>query len=63
MAVELDPEVVEIAKRWFALPSNDARFSVVVKDALRFLEETEKKVKSKHPRQQCTFPVITRTLS
>uniref|UniRef100_A0A9J2PQ36 Methyltransferase type 11 domain-containing protein n=2 Tax=Ascaris TaxID=6251 RepID=A0A9J2PQ36_ASCLU len=46
VAVELDPEVVEIAKRWFALPSNDARFSVVVKDALRFLEETEKKVKS-----------------
>ena len=36
-AVELDPEVVRVAKRWFALPS-DARLRLTAEDGRRFLQ-------------------------
>jgi spermidine synthase len=36
-AVEIDPEVVRVAKRWFALPS-DSRLEVTAQDGRRFLQ-------------------------
>jgi spermidine synthase len=38
VVVELDPNVIETAHRWFGLPEDDARLTVVRDDALRFLQ-------------------------
>lgn len=38
LAVELNPDVISTARRWFALPPDDERLEVVCDDALRFLE-------------------------
>ncbi|VDM47479.1 unnamed protein product [Toxocara canis] len=43
VAVELDPDVVQIALRWFSLPDSDGRFTVLVQDALRFLNDMKGK--------------------
>jgi spermidine synthase len=40
VAVELDPDVIATARRWFALPADDDRLEVVCDDALRFLGRT-----------------------
>jgi spermidine synthase len=37
VVVELDPNVIETARRWFGLPEDDARLTVVRDDALRYL--------------------------
>lgn len=41
-AVELDPQVVEIARRYFGLPEED-RLDVIVSDGRRYLEETDRR--------------------
>jgi spermidine synthase len=41
-AVELDPEVVDVAYRWFALPRS-SRLDVVVEDGRRFLVRDERR--------------------
>ena len=40
--VELDPEVVEVAHRWFAFP-HDRRLPVVVDDGRRYLQRTDQR--------------------
>jgi spermidine synthase len=40
--VELDPDVVEVAHRWFALP-HDPRLPVVVQDGRQFLQKTDER--------------------
>jgi spermidine synthase len=40
--VELDPEVVRVAKKWFALP-DDPRLEVTVEDGRRFLRESDER--------------------
>ena len=40
--VELDPDVVDVAYRWFHLP-HDARLPVVVDDGRRFLQRTDER--------------------
>jgi spermidine synthase len=40
--VELDPDVVDVAHRWFAFP-NDPRLPVVVDDGRRFLQRTDER--------------------
>lgn len=39
-AVELDPDVVAAARRWFELPDDDLRLQVIVDDALAYLERS-----------------------
>lgn len=39
--VELDPEVVSAAERYFELPTDDDRIRVVVEDGRRFLQSTD----------------------
>ncbi|MFN8223750.1 MAG: fused MFS/spermidine synthase [Gaiellales bacterium] len=41
--VELDPDVVTAARRWFELPPDDERLHVTVSDGRRFLEETDER--------------------
>jgi spermidine synthase len=41
-AVELDPEVVEVARRWFALPQ-DPRLAVEVEDGRTYLQRNERR--------------------
>lgn len=41
--VELDPDVVTAARRWFALPPDDERLEVTVSDGRRFLEATKER--------------------
>ena len=41
-AVELDPEVVDVARRWFALPQ-DPRLEVEVEDGRRYLQRNERR--------------------
>ncbi|CAJ0602264.1 unnamed protein product [Cylicocyclus nassatus] len=41
--IELDPDVVEIATKWFALPRNNSRMKVKVIDAIDYLEEAAKR--------------------
>ena len=40
--VELDPEVVDVAHRWFALP-RDPRLPIVVDDGRRYLQRTDER--------------------
>jgi spermidine synthase len=40
--VELDPEVVDVARRWFALPQ-DPRLAVEVEDGRRYLQRNERR--------------------
>ncbi|CAB3693043.1 spermine/spermidine synthase domain-containing protein [Paraburkholderia rhynchosiae] len=39
LALEIDPEVVDIARTHFGLPADDERLQVVVADAVDFIEE------------------------
>jgi len=41
-AVELDPEIVDVARRWFALPQ-DPRLAVEVEDGRRYLQRNERR--------------------
>jgi spermidine synthase len=41
-AVELDPEVVDVARQWFALPQ-DPRLQVEVEDGRRYLQRSERR--------------------
>ena len=38
--VELNPRVQQVAQRWFALPNDDTRLTVVIADAMQFLTQT-----------------------
>lgn len=40
-AVELHPEMVNLARTWFALPEPDARFHIHVGDALNFMADAD----------------------
>jgi spermidine synthase len=40
--VELSPQVVTVARRWFRLPADDARLSILIGDARAFLEPPRK---------------------
>ncbi len=40
MVVELEPAVIETARRWFRLPAEDERLTVVEGDALEFLRSS-----------------------
>jgi spermidine synthase len=40
--VELDGRIVEVARRWFALPGDDARFRVLVEDGRMFLNRVDR---------------------
>ncbi len=42
IGVELDEEVVKIARKWFIFPPDDSRLHVRIGDALDFLVETAK---------------------
>jgi len=41
--VELDPDVVDVAYRWFHLPRDEKRLPVEVDDGRRYLQRTEKR--------------------
>ena len=41
-AVELDPEVVDVARKWFALPQ-DPRLAVEVEDGRRYLQRNDRR--------------------
>ena len=41
-AVELDPEVVDVARQWFALPE-DRRLAVEVEDGRRYLQRNDRR--------------------
>jgi spermidine synthase len=38
--VELSAKVHQVAQRWFSLPDDDARLSVVIADAMQFLQQS-----------------------
>lgn len=40
-AIEIDPEMVEIARNYFALPEEDERFRIVVDDGVEFIHKHE----------------------
>ena len=42
-AVEIDPEVVRVAERWFELPQDSPRLEVTAEDGRRFLQTTDER--------------------
>ena len=42
-ALEIDPEVVEVARRWFALPADGPRLRVEVGDGRQYLERSDER--------------------
>lgn len=40
--VEIDPDIVKAAKRFFGMPEQKERLSIIVDDGLKFIQSTSK---------------------
>ncbi|MFH4980154.1 hypothetical protein AB6A40_006863 [Gnathostoma spinigerum] len=55
IGIELDGDVIKIARKWFGLPQNDSRLSVKICNALQFLDEASRSLEKDSERYDVIF--------